>query len=138
MLSPTYTQGELRLLEAADLVENSATYDQNIYVHSCGTPACVLGHYAMAHPEDWGWKWDRPIPFLRSAKCGFLRDEGYNAKEADYFGISLGEIDLLFNTDGCDNAGTDGKKAAAFIRDFVARKVRERLAAAEAVAEGAI
>lgn len=119
MLSPAYTQGEQRLLEMAELVESSiTTYDQAMYRHACGTPACALGHYIAAHEHEWEWEFGRP--YLR----GTLQ-----RSTASYFGLTVGEMHELFDMDGCGNAGKDNKRAAAYLRDFVARKVRARLTA---------
>lgn len=40
---------EERMLQLADYVEESdwAFYQQSIYFHSCGTPACLAGHTAV-------------------------------------------------------------------------------------------
>ena len=35
------------VLKLAGVVEKSTTYDQTIYAHTCGTPACIAGHAAL-------------------------------------------------------------------------------------------
>ena len=42
-----------RILELAEYIENSGTYDQAFYFHSCGTPGCIAGHAAaLFKPEN--------------------------------------------------------------------------------------
>lgn len=122
MLQPTYTEGERRLLETADLVENSRFYNQSLYVWNCNTPACALGHYALAHPEDWKIYQES----LRFRECPDRPVHDVPAAWR-YFGLTEGEWLELFDGNGCGNAGTDGKRAAAYLRAFVARKVAARL-----------
>ena len=33
-----------RILELADLIEESTTFNMNICTDTCGTPACIAGH----------------------------------------------------------------------------------------------
>lgn len=135
MLAPVYSKGEKRLLEAADLVENSSSFDMHTWIHPCGTPACVLGHYAVAHPEAWGIL--NGVPFLNPKLSRCRADkEFFSARNesrlsvlegaAEYFGISRAEADIIFSGSGCGMART-GAEAAAFIRGFVTACVQRRL-----------
>ena len=36
-----------RMLELADFIEKSETFDQSRIRHECGTPACIAGHAAV-------------------------------------------------------------------------------------------
>lgn len=122
MLAPTYTQGELRLLKAADLVENSETFDMSTFMHECGTPACILGHYALACKDR--WKIVYGYPTLQQLES--LSRYPAFASAAIEFDISLTDSRILFGSKGCDDART-GAEAAAFIRNFVSQRVRARL-----------
>jgi hypothetical protein len=107
MLAITYTPEDLRLLEAAEIAEESPQYDQR-RLGGCGSPACMLGGYIWRNAE-------------RGATLMFA-----NACMVE-FGITFEEYKLLFNSDGCDDAGTDGKKAAAYVRRFVRERAEARL-----------
>jgi hypothetical protein len=92
-----------RLLRLADVVETSTIYNQGqVGRPDCGTPGCLLGHARMIFsiPEDIG--------------CG------------NFLGIGITDpasTELFDAVRWCGRAGTDGKKAAAYVRDFVARKL---------------
>lgn len=130
MLTPTYNEGELRLLEAADLVENSSTYEQTHWYSTlsshpfCSTPACVLGHYAAAHPEHWGQR-----ETFADGLCPFLWEYPYlysYEAAAHYFGLTDHEALLIFCGSGCGGAD-NGKSAAAYIRNFVYERALKRI-----------
>lgn len=138
MLKPAYSEGELRLLEAADLVENSETYCQNAWFNECGTPACALGHYSAAHPEY------RYIAY-HTGNPAYVRDIRVNGLPTfltldfvpngflnllNHFNISYDEFICIFGCSGCNNAQT-GKEAAEFIRNFIATRFQARLMAAQ-------
>lgn len=85
--------------------------------HSCGTPACALGHYA--------WRTDLQGAFrLREIGDVVTRDgrrpENWFGYVCHHFGISLYEYIELFSNAGCGNAKTP-EQAAAYILDFVER-----------------
>lgn len=147
MLQPTYTEGELRLLEAADLIEHSATYWQSVFfVDSCKTPGCVLCHYVARHPEDFSII--DGVPYVRGTECSSTN--AYDSV-AEYFGLTIKEAIELFGAFGCGAlerirhrnlfgpAASDpiraevcnAPAAAAYIRAFVARHFAARLAASE-------
>lgn len=118
MLTVTKTPEDLRLLEAADIAEEQHyknLYDQTILggQDDCGTPACLLGGYSRRHPEL--------IATIISDTINNRRDV---FKE---FGIDIIGYYELFSIFGCNNAGTDGLKAAAFVRKFVEARALARL-----------
>lgn len=77
-------------------------YDQGVFAHDCGTPACAIGHWAIER---------RNMP--ASAVVWHAQKIA-----ADDFGItSRYEFARLFGEDGCANAQT-AKEAAAFIREY--------------------
>ncbi len=111
--------GNERLLQLAEILDtaderhiraNEPTYDQDIFAHDCGTPACAAGHWMAAHPYSWDLAEAATIDG-RSAYWG-LRLE-----------FALDELDYneLFSSVGCGQAKT-AKDAAAYIRAFVARR----------------
>jgi len=119
MLTTTKTVEDLRLLEAADIAERNSEYNQRTFKNDHGTPGCMLGGYAAAHPED----------FSFILGCPRLRN-GKTAKDHEnYFGLQSDEWAELFDYVGCGNAGRDGKKAAAYVRAFVERRALARIAA---------
>ncbi len=107
------------ILDTADALhkkKGESTYDQGIYRHPCGTPACALGHWAAANPKRWRFD-NYGLPFV-------ARDfESGTYSAVDEFGISYDEADDLFGYAGCGEAQT-AKEAARYIRTFVKRKLK--------------
>lgn len=103
-----------RLLAAAQAVEESPLpehFTMKDFFHRCGTPACVLGHYAAREDLQSEYK-------LRQTSIGWWAN-GLGTSE-EHFEISLDQWDELFAIDGCDGATTPAA-AGRYIRDFVAR-----------------
>jgi hypothetical protein len=122
MLAITYTEEDLRLLEAADIAERNADYHQEVYKNGYGSPACLLGGYAAAHPETWDFSSESP--YLKGIE---VQSPTFSAMRE--FGLSYYDAEMLFSSGGCDNACTDGKKAAAYVRRFVEERAKERIRA---------
>jgi hypothetical protein len=112
MLTITNTPEDLRLLEAAEIAESSGKYEQGSYGR-CGSPACLLGGYAWRNNG--------------SAAYAYLNTGGFWQKVLTEFGLTSLEGYDLFGTTGCDDAGTDGKKAAAYVRRFVRERAEQRI-----------
>lgn len=122
-----------RLLQLADILDQAdeihdqkhePLYLQSFYRHSCGTPACALGHWAAAHPERWAFVNDVPWlidvqPYQNSFHKIELR--GHNAAAIE-FGLKPWQSRLLFGEFGCGNARSS-QEAAAYIREFVRRQL---------------
>jgi hypothetical protein len=144
VLDITKTEGEQKLLELADLVERATRYDQQIYVHACGSPACALGHWAAAHPERWGTveveegfnsihRYPMLIRFISRARSSNPFDSGgpvsFTRESAILeFGLRPYEFDRLFGGVGCGNALMDAQKAAKFLREYVHQRATLRVA----------
>jgi hypothetical protein len=121
--------GAERLLKLADILDaadalhrenKEPRYNQEAFIHPCGTPACALGHWAAANPRR--WRTDEEIGMFRWV---YLRANSSDEPLEDAgqeFGISPGEASELFDHDGCGAART-GKQAAKYIRKFVERKM---------------
>lgn len=107
--------GDLRLLELASILDRAKRYHQGVFQFRCGSPACALGHWAIAHPER--WIFDNDVPRLRAYP---YRSAIYAA--SDDFAITLDQAVSIFSGDGCGEAGRNSKRAAAFIRAFVAER----------------
>jgi hypothetical protein len=115
--------GARRLLKLATILDTAdalhrkrgePTYNQEDYAHSCGSPACALGHYAA---NTRGFKLDRQwYEYFREDKL-FTWDCGADEE----FGLSYSEAMELFYYNGCGEAKT-AKQAAKYIRSFVKRK----------------
>jgi hypothetical protein len=108
---------DLRLMELASILDTAVNYDQGIYIHTCGSPACALGHWAKAHPER--WTFESAAPVLHSYpnwKDGLTATQRSAMIEFDLNGWN--EVDDLFGSEGCDDA-ISGRHAAGYIRQFV-------------------
>jgi hypothetical protein len=102
--------GRRRRVAAGCSVEG---YDQRSFEHSCGTPACALGHYAYHTPSRWLWN-----------KYGIqpLNSRGILAQAIDEFYLdNYHEKNELFGSSGCGGAKT-ALEAAKYIEEFVARE----------------
>lgn len=83
-----------RILELADHIEKSETYDQRTWFHTCGTPACIAGHAAMLFAADkllqmghmkcpdiaqneLGLSWIKSQRLFDGSPLGFTEDEGF-------------------------------------------------------------
>lgn len=123
-----------RLLAKIDKVHESLghpMYSQCVYSHSCGTPACALGHYTMIAPSRWSLSnVDNPIHGDISYK---VSPDKWNhglplSSAAVEFCISLFDAQEIFSAAGCNRAHT-AKEASRFILGFVKRRREEREAA---------
>jgi hypothetical protein len=94
-------------------------FDMAFYVHSCGTPACALCHYAARRDLQDRFRIDNDRDFadVVNADDGRLMLPG---DIAGHFEISVDEVGELFEVDGCDDAQTP-VEAAEYIEAFVAR-----------------
>lgn len=102
-------------------------FDMNMFAGqptACGTPACLLGNYALrvdlqdafaAHPGESEYDMGRVV----NAKTG---EVVYCDEYAmlDHFDITTRQAERLFDADGCNNAGTDRAKALAYVEHFMA------------------
>jgi hypothetical protein len=89
---------------------------------ACGTPACLLGNYALRE--------DLQNAFVADAETatnmGRIFDAGSGLRVwcndpsvCDHFGITEEQADRLFAANGCNNAGTDHDKAIAYVEHFM-------------------
>lgn len=84
------------------------------YSNACGTPACVLGHYAACRDVQRAFKLD--AGGLRRS-CGMFIDVEDDAV-LEHFGLTFDQATALFDADGCNNAKTP-KQAIRYIRKFI-------------------
>jgi hypothetical protein len=118
--------GNRRLSKLADILhvadekhkkKGEQTYDQAMFMHICGAPACALGHWAVANPRRWS--------LIFGGLPRLILDGEYPLRDAmKEFCISEDEYDELFLGAGCGNAQT-AKQAAAYIRRFVKARMQK-------------
>jgi hypothetical protein len=110
-----------RLLLVAKALRESpdpSDFTMDIYAHSCGSPACALGHYA--HRRDLQDKvFLSEFGFLRPARGRHIDFNAFRWAQK-HFEIEKRAVDELFDAGGCGNAQT-ALEAALYIEDFVAR-----------------
>lgn len=98
---------------------------------ACGTPACLLGNYALrtdmqsafaAKPSAFAAKpagEADAMGLVVSTKTGrAVWCDDLDVRE--HFDITSEEADRLFDADGCNSAGTDRDKALAYVEHFMA------------------
>lgn len=100
------------------------------YPHAeCGTPMCVLGHYAARTDlqtdfmlSGGGTLWGEGHS-LGGTLWGSYSREGYSLASLirHHFGITTKQARELFDADGCGNAST-AEEAAVYIEKFIARE----------------
>lgn len=121
MSNHTPDLGNQRLLDLAAILDSAdaihlergeRAYDQEVFTHPCGTPACALGHWAAAHPESWVFHCGVPV--------GLTTGSRWNQAAMDFF-VDEEEYEELFGAFGCGFAQTS-KDAASYIREFVSRR----------------
>jgi hypothetical protein len=113
-----------RLLNVAKALRESPEpekFDMDLYIHTCGTPACAFGHYASRSDLQDEWIVDR---------CGMIcaADDGseldmiaFGDRSLRHFDITAQQADELFGPKhGCGGAKT-AIAAAEYIEAFVAR-----------------
>lgn len=101
-------------------------FDMADVVHACGTPACVFGQYAARTDlqtfvtisiEPDGEPWTRDV-----SSGDYCSPFGESTRE--HFGISVLDIETLFNATGCDCARTPAE-AVEFLEGFYAERCAE-------------
>ena len=109
-----------RLLNAARALRESPNpekFTMRRYINECGSPACVLGHYAARKDlqRTFGVDTVARVLYRRNPKeiVGY-----YSLLVQSHFGISPWEAETLFNTSGCNGAITSDE-AATYIENFV-------------------
>jgi len=101
------------------------------FVNDCGTPACVLGHYAVRKDvqELFALGIENISHFAYSVRGELLYREStvheyrptdyYSPEVRGHFDINMDECEALFGPIGCNNALTE-EEAADFIEKCVA------------------
>lgn len=93
-------------------------FDSNPQGYLCGTPACVLGHYAA--------RTDLQDAFVLDAQ-GYRGSGRYGytpatwGAECAHFGLTIGECSELFGVVGCGGARTT-QEAIAYLEAFIAHR----------------
>lgn len=88
----------------------------------CGTPACLLGNYAMRSDLQSAFTAQQGISGDMGRVCrtdtgdSLWIDDKYIC---EHFDITRGQADRLFNNNGCNNAGQDRAKALAYVERFM-------------------
>jgi hypothetical protein len=101
----TLKAGDKNLLRLADYIERRQRakprrkYNQLIMNYACGAPSCAVGHAQVLFGVSY-----------------------YAISKGSLFALTADEYYLLFDSYGCNNAGTDWRKAVKYIRDFVAAR----------------
>lgn len=102
-------------------------FDMEKFANQCGTPACVLGHYASRRDLQKTFKLRLDPKFGEGLIKG--RDGHslgiYDRLVLDHFGLTFQEAYDLLSTDGCDGAQTP-KQAIKYIKRFIGRKTKDK------------
>lgn len=101
------------------------------FVHTCGTPSCVIGWYASETPERWELKPKNEENRFRFGNLIYTQSPHrsanpfYYALPKEFPSLRGDELRELFEASGCGNAGSDNNKAADYIDRFIQRKLAE-------------
>lgn len=110
----TQDVGDSRLMELADIVEKARYYNQMQIWRGPGgdhAPSCAIGYW-MAHRGFDIW----------TSKAMTNRFDGLYEYAMQEFHLMHQEAWAMFGTSGCRDAYRDNHKAAAYIREFVAKR----------------
>lgn len=111
-----------RMLRAARSVREAAPEDFTMAAFSrCGTPACVLGHYAARDDLQDAFEIHVEHDWIRRSDGSGIPFGYCDVYVLKHFGISHDEANELFSTEGCGGAVTP-EAADIYIRKFIARK----------------
>jgi len=94
---------------------DAATGEPLVENKYCGSPACVLGHYATKFPRRAEWTHGLPVPNLQDYEEG---DISFFEGWSKHFGISTAQVMELFEAEGCGGAKTR-RQAIAYIKKFI-------------------
>lgn len=124
----TYHSRLKNLIVAVRESPSPELFDMGEYFHSCGTPACVLGHYAARIDLQDAFRFGRRMPNLLWSKPWVLaqdekgRWEGIegidDARVCDHFGITDTQARELFSMRGCGQAQKP-EEAIAYLERFI-------------------
>lgn len=110
-----------RLLNVARALRESPNpdkFDMKLIQHSCGTPACALGHY-VARTDLQSAFLPPPIGArYRINDVNGLMLYPFGPLVLGHFGLSETELEELFDEEGCGGAKT-AVEAAEYIEKFV-------------------
>lgn len=84
---------------------------------TCGTPACVLGHFAARTDLQRKFVLKHEFHTQLFAIDGHEVDY-WDGEVREYFGINAEQAEALFGPEGCDRAQTPAK-ARRYIRKFI-------------------
>lgn len=90
---------------------------------ACGTPACLLGNLALRPDLQSTFVYKKPMRPVNFGHVGTAEREYIHldgAEVCEHFGITSEQADALFDSDGCNNAGTNRDKALAYVEHFMA------------------
>lgn len=107
----------LNLIKALQESPAPERFTMDDYVHPCGTPACVLGHYAARSDLQ---------DFLTAPRDGWQEVQTTSGERVPYwdqlvlqhFDIAYSQACELFSTYGCGRAKTVDE-AIAYLRRFI-------------------
>lgn len=117
------------LVHALREVQDPDTFTMFRIMHSCGTPACVLGQYAFRTDlqDEFNLRAPKPDDWQASGLVSSGRDVTYDGPEVrKHFDLNRFEVEDLFGAAGCNDADTPSK-AADYIENFIKEKRLEAL-----------
>lgn len=121
-----YRQRAQNLIRALRESPDPAGFTMGCWARPCGTPACVLGHYAARSDlqDVFQFRRDR-FGFLVVAHVvdgtSITPMDNYSKELLGHFGLMEDEAFELFSTRGCGSARTP-EQAIAYIQSFMDKK----------------
>jgi hypothetical protein len=103
------------------LPDGYTKFTMRLWVHQCGTPACVLGWYAANTPERFTLKGSHIERLGEQVYDGPIEEE---TLMNEFPGLTYEELNRLFGSNGCGGATSgDTQAAARYIEDFIIWKL---------------
>lgn len=102
-------------------------FTMQTYSNDCGTPACVLGHYASREDLQSEFKLSRPrVNMMKMVRNHAGHALSYASEEVlTHFGLTPDEAKDLFAEDGCGQADNERDVALQYLRLFLKEKEEE-------------
>lgn len=102
-------------------------FTMETYANDCGTPACVLGHYASRGDLQSEFRLTSPrINMMKMVRNHAGHALSYVSEEVlTHFGLTPDEADALFSEGGCGQAGDDRDAALQYLRLFLKEREEE-------------
>lgn len=124
-MNKTHKKRLLNLIRALEESPNPKGFSMRDFGDGCGTPMCVLGHYAARKDLQRAFGLDPAVgESLLVNRRGTVFYSHWSKEVEEHFGLKGSESETLFGGWGCGGAKTI-PQAIRFIKRFIKKKERQ-------------